>query len=84
MVYTPTARFPKINTTVLAGKKLRVWWFDPREGIAYSLGYVENNGTCEPKWNQQPWKIGAADWVLVIDDAAKNYPPPGTPLIQSK
>jgi hypothetical protein len=82
MVYTPTARFPKINTTVFAGKRLRAWWFDPREGIAYSLGEVENKGTYEPGWNHQPWKPGAADWVLVIDDAAKNYPPPGTPISQ--
>jgi hypothetical protein len=78
MVYTPIGRSLKLNTKVIAGKMIRAWWYDPRNGAAIPLGTVENKGSYEPGWNSLPWHNGAGpDWVLVIDDAAKGYPPPG-------
>jgi hypothetical protein len=33
----------------------------------------------EAEWNTLPWHNGAGpDWVMVIDDASKGYPPPGS------
>jgi hypothetical protein len=67
-----------VNTQVIKAKQLKVWWFDPRQGLAFPVGIYENKGEFSPQWNHrirdsQP----GPDWVLVIDDAAKNYPPPG-------
>lgn len=78
MVYMPVGRGAKINSSVIASKRLRVWWYDPRNGTAIPVGEQENTGIVETGWNTRPWHNGAGpDWVFVIDDVTKNYPPPG-------
>jgi hypothetical protein len=53
---------------------LKAWWFNPRDGGAIPLGEFANSGSRE----FTPVSIGrGSDWVLVIDDASKNYPSPG-------
>ena len=63
----------RANGLGLSVAMLTACWFDPRTGQS-----------------QAPWRIaraaalsfvppaGGQDWVLVLDDAARNYPPPGT------
>lgn len=82
LAYTPTAKMLNINTSVIPGKKIKVWWYDPREGTAHPLGEYENKGTFGPSWNQRPWLYKGPDWVLVIDDASEKYPAPGEKLAQ--
>lgn len=78
MVYLPVSKGIKVNTTAIKSKSLRAWWYDPRNGTAIPLGNVENRDTFEPDWNSLPWRNGSGpDWVLVLDDATKNYAPPG-------
>lgn len=78
LVYLPIMREVRIDTSVLAGERLRSWWFDPRTGRARLIGETPNTGSYERPAEQriQPGD-GGPDWVLVIDDAAKNYPLPG-------
>jgi hypothetical protein len=79
MVYMPVGRSLNVNTTVIPGKRLRAWWYDPRHGAAIPLGESDNKGQMEAEWNTLPWHHGAGpDWVMVIDDASKGYPPPGS------
>lgn len=72
-VYSPAGLPFTLSRSALPGETLTACWFDPRTGQS-----------------QAPWRIaraaalsfvppaGGQDWVLVLDDAARNYPPPGT------
>jgi hypothetical protein len=75
MVYAPVGRAFRVNLRVIGGPRVAAWWFNPRDGSATSVGAFDNQGERE---FQPPQRGEALDWVLVLDDAAKNYPPPGT------
>jgi hypothetical protein len=73
-VYIPYGKKTTVNTSKIKSARLKAWWFNPRDGGAISLGEFENAGSKE----FTPVSIGrGSDWVLVIDDASKNYPGPG-------
>jgi len=61
-----------VDLALLPAAKLRAWWYDPRTGFAHPLGLIEGGGKRE---FQSP--SYGPDWVLVLDDAGKNYPAPG-------
>ena len=74
MVYAPVGRSFKVRMDKIAGPQVKVWWFNPRDGTAKALGTFPNAGEREftpPDYGEM------LDWVLVLDDAARNYPPPG-------
>ncbi len=74
MVYVPIGRAFKVKMSTIKGAKVVAWWFDPRTGNAVSIGEFPNTGERE----FTPLNPGELqDWVLVLDDATKNYPPPG-------
>ncbi len=78
MAYFPITGGFRIRTDVIAAKKIRAWFFDPRTGLAYKIGEFENEGRFSAPWNSRIRKsMGGPDWVIVIDDASKNYPAPG-------
>ena len=81
MAYFPIVRHMKIRTDIMSADQLRAWYFDPRTGNAYLIDEFENTGEFGPPWKLRirP-QMGGKDWVIVIDDASKNYPPPGTRL----
>jgi hypothetical protein len=54
---------------------VKAWWFNPRTGEATSIGEFPNTGERE---FTPPDKGELLDWVLVLDDAAKKFPAPGT------
>jgi hypothetical protein len=56
-------------------REVRAWWYNPRNGQATEIGTFDNKGERE---FTPPDPGEMADWVLVLDDAAKNYPAPGT------
>ena len=75
MAYFPEHRPATIKTEKLAAAELRGWWFNPRTGKATALGAMPNRKkiSFEP-----PTNVPGEDWVLVLDDTATNYRPPGT------
>jgi hypothetical protein len=76
MVYAPVGRKFSVNMDKIAGAKVKATWFNPRDGSTKELGTFENQGIREftpPDYGEM------LDWVLVLDDAAKNYPIPGVP-----
>ncbi len=79
MVYAPVGRKFSVNMSKLTGAKVKAWWFNPRDGSAQAIGEFSNSG--EREFNP-PTPGEALDWVLVLDDAAKNFPEPGTPMKQ--
>ncbi len=72
MVYLPLARPVRVRLGLLAASTARAWWFDPRSGQAQDLGVfpVEAEREFTPP-------SGGPDWVLVIDDGAQQFGPPG-------
>ncbi len=75
MVYAPVGRSFQVRTEALKAKELTAWWFNPRDGQANRIGTFRK----EPVHSFTPPSPGEMlDWVLVLDDAAKQYPPPGT------
>lgn len=74
MVYAPVGRTFRVRMNVVTGPKVRAWWFNPRTGEATAIGSFANTGE---RAFTPPDKGEMVDWVLVLDDEAKNYPPPG-------
>ncbi|MGZ8900994.1 MAG: glycoside hydrolase family 140 protein, partial [Limisphaerales bacterium] len=75
MIYTPVGRKFSVNMDVIKGGKVKAWWFNPRTGKAEAIGQFENKGTRE---FNPPNPGEMLDWVLVLDDAQKDYPAPGS------
>jgi hypothetical protein len=75
MVYVPIGRTFAVRMDVIKGAKIRAWWYNPRNGQATAIGEFANTGQ---RQFTPPDKGEMLDWVLVLDDAARNYPAPGT------
>jgi hypothetical protein len=76
LVYTPASRVITVDLTKISGGTAKAWWYSPRDGKATLIGEFPTTG----KQDFEPPMPGEMiDWVLVLDDATKNYPPPGTP-----
>ena len=73
MVYSPSARPFKVQMSKIGGTTVRAWWFNPRTGEGQAIGEFPNAGQRE----FTPPSSKGDDWVLVLDDAAKTFPPPG-------
>ena len=74
MVHAPVGRTFKVRMEKITGSKVRAWWFNPRDGTAAAIGEFANTGERE---FTPPNPGEALDWVLVLDDAAKNFLLPG-------
>jgi len=74
MVYAPVGRAFKVHMDVIKGPKVKAWWYNPRNGQATAIGEFANTGERE---FLPPDKGEMLDWVLVLDDSSKNFPPPG-------
>ena len=73
MVYAPVGRAFKVRMDKIAGPIVKAWWFNPRNGTATAIGEFANTGERE---FQTPDPDEAIDWVLVLDDATKNFSNP--------
>ena len=63
-----------VDQSRLGARDLTAWWFDPRYGRAY---FAHTGVGTAIQVFTPPSSGRACDWVLVLDDAAKGYPPPG-------
>jgi hypothetical protein len=69
-----TAGLPiQVHMGKISGRKIKASWFDPRTGHAFAIGIFKNAGTRE---FIPPSQGRDNDWVLILDDAAKDYPLP--------
>jgi len=71
IAYLPSSRTVTVDGGVLSSATMKVWWFDPSSGAATLVGSFP---TSSPRAFTPP---GAGDWVLVADDAARDFPAPG-------
>jgi hypothetical protein len=72
IAYMPTARTVTVDLTKMCGDAARAWWFDPRTGEAHPAGVFPLSGS------RDFTPPGDGDWALVLDDAGRGYPPPGS------
>jgi hypothetical protein len=75
MIYTPVGRKFSVRMDVIKGTKVKTWWFGPRDGKASSIGEFSNKGERE---FIPPAPGEMLDWVLILDDVTRRYPPPGS------
>lgn len=74
MIYAPVERKFRVRMNAIAGTQVIAWWFNPRNGRATSAGEYSNRGEAE---FTPPSDGEGLDWVLVLDDVARGFPPPG-------
>ncbi|RYZ59115.1 MAG: DUF4038 domain-containing protein, partial [Chitinophagaceae bacterium] len=71
LVYLSYGNKITLNTKTIKGSQLKAWWFNPRDGSVQALPAFANTGL----QTFVPHSVGrGSDWLLVIEDAAKNYP----------
>ncbi len=71
-VYLPSGLPVIIDLSRLTGENFRVHWFDPRSGEAHGAGECSAGSSAE----FSPPGSGE-DWILTLDDAARQFSPPG-------
>ena len=74
MIYSPAGRAFRVRTDFIKGNALTAWWYNPRNGEATRIGDFANTGELR---FQPPDPGEMTDWILVVDDTARNYPAPG-------
>jgi hypothetical protein len=57
---------------MLSGTQLAAWWYDPRTGVAQTIGVIAK----EARASFSP-PSGGPDWVLALDDVSCAFPAPG-------
>lgn len=76
MVYAPVGRPFSVRMDKINGPTVKAWWFNPRDGRATPIGEFPGTGT---RRFSPPDRGEQDDWILVLDDASRGYPPPGQP-----
>jgi hypothetical protein len=71
MVYSPNGERFTADLTKLSGNVVSAYWYDPRTGSSIRIPGVQRSAAVQ---FQPP---SAEDWVLVVDDAARGFRPPG-------
>ena len=75
MVYAPVGRAFSVAMNTVKGSRVKAWWFNPRNGEASVIGEFPSLGERE---FTPPNPGEHLDWVLVLDDASKDFAPPGS------
>jgi hypothetical protein len=73
-VYSPRGEPVSVHQDRLGAVDVTAWWFDPRYGRAH---FVHTGVGTAIQVFTPPSSGRGCDWVLVLDDASKGYPPPG-------
>jgi hypothetical protein len=68
VLYIPKGRTVELNAKKIAGKPMRMHWYDPRTGNALKIGVAETR----ERYAVTP--PSEEDWVLVFDDNSFNPP----------
>lgn len=80
MAYVHTGREFTLQMGRISGTDVVASWFDPRTGHVARIGTFKNEGT--RTFNPPGEHANGNDWVLVLDDASKNFSPPGTSAVE--
>ncbi len=71
MAYVSSPRTVTLNTAVISCRSLNAYWFSPETGLTEPIQeHFTNPGSLTLQQRSQ-----GRDWVVVIEDAARNYTP---------
>jgi hypothetical protein len=70
MAFLPTSRQVTVDMTRVSGTQAKAWWYNPTNGQATLIGTFPTTGS-------HAFTPATGDWLLVLDDASRNFPPPG-------
>jgi len=73
-IYSAQGRKFTLHRDKLGAAKLKAWWYNPRDGSSTEAGTFDGDALHEFACPSEGF---GSDWVLVLDDAARNFPPPG-------
>lgn len=72
-VYSSQGKKFTVNTSKITGKEVISYWYNPRNGEVKTIAKANK----QPQQEFTPPSAGyGQDWILIIDDASKNYAPP--------
>jgi hypothetical protein len=71
MVYSPDGQRFTADLTKVAGTAVTAYWYDPRSGTSIGIPGVQRSDAVQ---FQPP---SGQDWVLVVDETARGFGPPG-------
>ena len=72
-IYTAQGKPVTVNLAKISGNETTAFWYNPKNGETKDDGRFQNSGQ---KVFTPPSSGYGHDWVLVIDDASKNYEKP--------
>jgi hypothetical protein len=72
-IYSSKGKEITVNMGKITGEKVTAYWYDPRKGETKNIGSFTNKGQQKFK---PPTEGYGQDWVLILDDASRNYPKP--------
>ena len=74
IIYSPQGEQFIVDQHQIKAKKIKAIWFDPRYGLSHPFhtGVTRAIQTYTP-----PTQGDGQDWILILEDANKNYPLPG-------
>ncbi len=72
IAYLPTRRTFSVNMSRISGSQSKAWWFNPQAGSTTNFATYPNIGV------QSFTPPDTNDWLLVLDDAAALFAPPGS------
>jgi hypothetical protein len=75
MVYTPLGDEIILYGNMLPATSYKAWWFDPRSGKSQFAGNMEKKPVLH---FMSPSRGPGFDWILVLDEAGRNFLPPGS------
>lgn len=78
-IYLPANRGVEVDLNALKAETVNAWWYCPRTGKATRIMGVESKGN---RYFNVP--VPGIDWVLVLDDASREFPTPGQPMKEQK
>ena len=79
-IYSAYGRTIIIKPGKISGTTLKAHWYDPRTGKSKFIGSFSNNKQLSfvpPLPERSPVPSQREDWILILDDASKNYSAPG-------
>jgi hypothetical protein len=75
-IYSAQGRKFTVNMDKLTGDRVKAWWYNPRTGTVTEIDTAAKTATREFTCPSEGF---GSDWVLVLDDASKNFGVPGRP-----
>jgi hypothetical protein len=77
-IFLPTGKPVTVSTANLASRRIKAWWFDSHAGNTTLIGTFPASAA------QQftPPSAQRRDWVLVVDDARRNFKAPRSTALQ--